>query len=99
MQNLAQNGHSHNAAVPLQWHALSPAQVAVLPLQPIFAACKRHNLDTSESSRERRLLAINLYCKLMSFTFIESFKDMLKAENVGMVEVVVDAIDAGVLAW
>jgi hypothetical protein len=99
MGNFTTNLGALTSSAPLHWRALSPAQAAVLPLQPVFAACKRRGLDTSESSRERRLLAINLYCKLIPFTFIESFKEMLSAENIGMVDVVVDAIDMGVLAW
>ncbi len=71
----------------------SPAQRAVAPLAPIFAACAHRGLTITPDNLEARLRAVNRY-----FDWIEgSFKELLTDR--AAVLVVADAIEAGVLSW
>lgn len=76
---------------------LSRAQVAVLPLLPIFDACKSKGLPTNEESKIARLYACNFYLASLPVDFIESFKDLLTAP--WAIDVVASAIRDEVLAW
>lgn len=76
---------------------LSPKQIALLPLTPLFQACQKAGLPITEANQERRLYAVNFYCALMPFDFIESFKDLVREP--AQILVLADAIEAGVLSW
>lgn len=77
---------------------MTPAQAAVAPLAPIFAACKLRGLQVTPDNREARLRAVNRYFNWLPFDWIElSFKELLTDR--AAVLVVADAIEAGVLAW
>lgn len=78
--------------------ALSPAQQTVLPLRPIFDACKARGLSCTDENRAERLRAVNDYCALMPFLWLEnSFKELLG--NTAQIIVIADAIEAGRLTW
>ena len=88
------------AAAPMR-RALSEKQKAVLPLLPIFNACKRAGLPTDETSKERRLFAVNRYLcnfECAGFDWLESsFKELLG--NTVAIIVIADAIESELLAW
>lgn len=90
--------HSTNAA-PKVRRPLSPAQVAVLPLRPIFDACKARGLSCTDATREGRLRAVNAYFNdLPGFDWIEtSFKELLG--NPLAILVVADGIEGGIIQW
>ena len=79
--------------------ALSDAQKRVLPLLPIFNACKRAGLPTDETSKAARLYAVNRYlCNFVQFDWIEtSFKELLPCP--AAITVLADAIEGGALTW
>ena len=86
-------------AAPKVRRPLSEKQIAVLPLLPIFNACKRAGLPTDEASKETRLRAVNSYFNdLPGFDWIEtSFKELLT--NPLAILVVADGIEGGALRW
>ncbi len=90
--------HSTNAA-PKVRRPLSPAQVAVMPLRPIFDACKRVGLPCTDATRFDRVRAVNRYFNdLPGFDWInESFKELLG--NPLAILVVADGIEGGALTW
>lgn len=79
--------------------ALSPAQKAVQPLAPIFAACKAKGLPVTPETRTARAYAVNRYFNdLPGFDWInESFKELLG--NPLAILVVADGIEAGCIQW
>lgn len=77
--------------------ALSPLQREVLPLSPIFAACKSRGLSTSNETRERRLYAINRAFNDLPFDYIESLKDLLVSP--AAIAVVASLIEGGFISW
>ncbi len=79
--------------------ALSPAQCAVLPLAPIFAACQKRGLPILPENRTARLFAVNSYLNdLPGFDWIEgSFKEL--AADAAKIAVLSDAIESGSLTW
>ncbi|RYX83982.1 hypothetical protein EON83_12655 [bacterium] len=103
MKSIQQNGAGINAPfMPRISNAprrtLSPAQKAVAPLAPIFAACKKRGLVCNEANRVARLRAVNRYFNnLDGFDWIESFKDMVRDQ--AAILVVADAIEVGLLTW
>jgi len=76
---------------------LSPRQIELLPLSPLFEACKKAGLSTGEDTRTARLYACNRHCFMMPFDFIESWKDLLA--NRAQILVLTDAINSGRLTW
>ncbi len=76
---------------------LSDAQRRVLPLLPIFNACKSKGLPTNEETKDARLYACNRYLLSLPVDFIESFKDLLAAP--WAIDVIASAIQDEVLAW
>lgn len=90
--------HSTNAA-PKVRRPLSPAQVAVMPLRPIFNACKAKGLPCTDETRAARLFAVNRYlCNFDCFDWIEnSFKELLPSP--AAIVVLADAIEGGALTW
>jgi len=88
-------------AAPQLRRPISDAQKRVLPLLPIFNACKAKGLPTDETSKERRLYAVNRYlCHFdgHGFDWIEaSFKELLGTP--AAIVVLADAIEGGLLAW
>jgi hypothetical protein len=80
--------------------ALTPAQKAVAPLAPIFAAASKKGLSITPENKVARLYAVNrLFSQLPEgFDWIEtSFKDLLG--NTAAIVVVADAIEGGTVAW
>lgn len=79
--------------------ALSPAQKRVLPLLPIFNACKAKGLSCTDETRAARLYAVNRYlCNFVQFDWIEtSFKELLPSP--AAITVLADAIEGGALTW
>jgi hypothetical protein len=91
--------HSISAAPKLR-RPLSPAQVAVMPLRPIFDACKRVGLPCTDATRLDRVRAVNRYFNELpdGFDWIEaSFKELLG--NTVAIIVTADAIESGLLTW
>lgn len=86
-------------AAPTPRGTLSPAQIAVQPLAPIFAACKSKGLPVTPETRTARACAVNRYFNdLPGFDWInESFKELLG--NPLAILVVADGIEAGCLSW
>ncbi len=80
---------------------ISDAQKRVLPLLPIFNACKAKGLPMNEESKAARLFAVNRYlCNFAGngFDWIEnSFKELLG--NAVAILVIADAIEGGLLTW
>lgn len=81
--------------------ALTPAQAAVLPLAPIFQACKHRGLKITPDNKTERLYQVNSYLNNfdgIGFDWIEtSFKELIG--NVAAIIVLADAIEAGALSW
>ena len=81
--------------------ALSDAQKRVLPLLPIFNACKAKGLPTNEESKTARLYAVNSYLNnfdVAGFDWLEtSFKELLTRPAV--ITVIADAIQRGAISW
>lgn len=76
----------------------TPAQRAVAPLAPIFAAASARGLVINDANREVRLRAVNRYFDFLPFDWIsESFKELLG--DTAAILVLADAIQAGVLSW
>jgi hypothetical protein len=87
-------------AAPKVRRPLSPAQVAVMPLLPIFDACKRAGLPCTDETRAARVRAVNRYFNELpdGFDWInESFKELLG--NTVAIIVTADAIESGLLTW
>lgn len=83
---------------PTARRSMTPAQAAVAPLAPIFAACKLRGLTITPDNLEARLRAVNRYCDFLPFDWLsDSFKEMLR--DPAQILVVADAIEAGVLTW
>lgn len=79
---------------------LSPAQVAVMPLRPLFDACKRAGLSCTDATRAARVRAVNRYFNELpdGFDWInESFKELLG--NTVAIIVLADAIEGNLLTW
>lgn len=83
-----------------QSRPLTDAQKAVLPLRPLFDACRARGLAISDANRVQRLRAVNRYCARLGvrFNWVEySFKELLDDE--AQVFIVADAVQSGLLAW
>lgn len=80
---------------------ISDAQKRVLPLLPIFNACKAKGLPTNEESKAARLFAVNRYlCNFAGngFDWIEnSFKELLPSP--AAITILADAIEGNLLTW
>lgn len=91
----------YTTAAPSKRRPLSPAQVAVMPLLPIFNACKTKGLPTDETSKTARLFAVNRYlCNFAGngFDWIEnSFKELLPSP--ATITILADAIEGNLLTW
>ncbi len=91
---------NYTTAAPKVRRPLSPAQVAVMPLRPIFDACKSAGLPCTDATRFDRVRAVNRYFNELpdGFDWIEtSFKELLG--NTVAIIVVADAIEGGALTW
>ncbi len=84
---------------PAPRRPLSPAQMRVAPLAPIFAACKAQGLPVTPETRTARAYAVNRYFNdLPGFDWIEtSFKELLG--NPLAILVVADGIEGGLIQW
>lgn len=85
-------------AAPKVRRPLSDAQKRVLPLSPIFAACKAQGLKITPENKVARLYAVNSYVLDLPIDWIsESFKELLG--NDFAIFILSDAIRHGALTW
>lgn len=85
-------------AAPKVRRPLSDAQKRVLPLRPIFNACKARGLKITPENKEARLSAFNRYVLDLPIDWIsESFKELLG--NDFAIFIIADAIEGGALSW
>ena len=80
---------------------LSEAQKKVLPLSPIFAACKARGLKITPENKIARLYEVNKYlCNFDNegFEWIsDSFKELLPSP--AAIIVIADAIEREAISW